>query len=225
MVYRRNRANRAASKPGLTNLEEVVLNNTGPKVKLSRRLGIPLTPKAARVMEKKSYPPGAHGQSKQFQRKVSEFGRQLMEKQRLRAQYNIHERQLRNYMARATRKQGVTGNVLLQILETRLDAFIYRAGFAPTIYAARQLVTHGHVLIDDRRVDLPGNEVEIGQSVTIKPKSRQMPLIIEAIGNANPPSYIEVDRNNFSARLLRLPEREEVPVICELSLVTEYYSR
>ena len=201
------------------------MNNTGPKVKLSRRLGIPLTAKAARVMEKKGYPPGEHGRDKQFQRKVSEFGRQLMEKQRLRAQYNIHERQMRNYMARATRKQGVTGNVLLQILETRLDAFIYRAGFAPTIYAARQLVNHGHILVDNQRVDLPAYEIKISQTITVKPKSRQMPLITDAIGNSNPPPYIDVDKTGFAARLLRMPDREEVPVICELSLVTEYYSR
>lgn len=201
------------------------MNNTGPKVKLSRRLGVPLTLKAARIMEKKGYPPGEHGRDKQFQRKVSEFGRQLMEKQRLRAQYNIHERQMGNYMDRATRKQGVTGNVLIQILETRLDAFIYRAGFAPTIYAARQLVTHGHILVDERRVDLPAYEIEIGQTISVKPKSRQMPLIVDALGNGTSAPYIDVDKNNFSARLLRLPEREEVPVICELSLVTEYYSR
>lgn len=201
------------------------MNNTGPKVRLSRRLGIPLTPKAARIMEKKSYPPGQHGPERKFQRKVSEFGRQLMEKQRLRAQYNIHERQMSNYMARATSKQGITGHVLLQILETRLDAFIYRAGFAPTIYAARQLVNHGHILVDNQRVDLPAYEIKIGQTIAVKPKSRQMPLIIEAIGSSNPPAYIDVDKNNFAARLLRLPDREEVPVICELSLVTEYYSR
>lgn len=201
------------------------MNNTGPKVRLSRRLGIPLTPKAARVMEKKSYPPGQHGPERKFQRKVSEFGRQLMEKQRLRAQYNIHERQMSNYMARATRKQGITGNVLLQILETRLDAFIYRAGFAPTIYAARQLVNHGHILVDNQRVDLPAYEIKIDQTIAVKPKSRQMPLIIESMGSGNPPAYIDVDKNNYAARLLRLPDREEVPVICELSLVTEYYSR
>ncbi|RIK45082.1 MAG: 30S ribosomal protein S4 [Chloroflexi bacterium] len=197
----------------------------GPKVKLSRKLGIPLTAKAARIMDKKSHPPGEHGREKQFRRKVSDYARQLLEKQRLRAQYNIHERQMRNYVDRAVRKKGVTGNTLIQILETRLDAFVHRAGLAPTIYAARQLVGHGHVQVNGRRVDLPAYELRPNDVVTIKESSRQMPLILDAVDNANPPSYIELDKANLRARLLRLPEREETPIICELPLVIEYYSR
>jgi small subunit ribosomal protein S4 len=198
---------------------------TGPKVKLSRKLGIPLTAKAARIMDKKPHPPGQHGREKQIRRKVSDYAKQLLEKQRLRGQYNIHERQMRNYVDRAVRKKGVTGNTLLQILESRLDAFIQRAGFAPSIYAARQLVNHGHVLVNGRRVDMPAYEVRPGEMISIKEASRRMPLIEEAVSNATPPPYIELDKTNYAARLNRLPEREEMPIICELPLVIEYYSR
>jgi small subunit ribosomal protein S4 len=203
----------------------MIVNYSGPKVKLSRRLGIPLTAKAARVMEKRPYPPGEHGQDKKFSRKTSDFGRQLLEKQKLRAQYNIHERQMRNYMDRAARKKGVTPTILLQILESRLDAFIHRAGLAPTIYAARQFVSHGHILVDGKRVNLPAYEVHLGQTVAVKEKSRRMPAFQSAVADANPPDYIALDKNNLSAQLVRLPERDDVPVICEIQLVTEFYSR
>ncbi|MCX6047199.1 MAG: 30S ribosomal protein S4 [Chloroflexi bacterium] len=201
------------------------MNYTGAKVKLSRRLGVPLTPKAAKIMEKRNYPPGQHGQSNQFRRKVSDYGRQLMEKQKLRAQYNIHERQMRNYIDRATRRKGVTGDNLFQILESRLDAFVQRAGFARTIYAARQFVSHGHILVDGQRVNLPAYELKLGQQVAIKEKSRRMPGIQDALGDANPPSYITLSKENMSAQLARLPQRDEVPVVCEVQLVVEYYSR
>jgi len=201
------------------------VNYTGPKVKLSRQIGVPITPKAARIMEKRSYPPGQHGQAKQFRRKVSDYGRQLMEKQKLRAQYNIHERQMRNYIDRATRKKGVTGDVLFQILESRLDAVVYRAGFARTIYAARQYVNHGHVLVDGKRVNLPAQEIQVGQTVSIKQKSRTMPNIQEAVSDAATPSYLSLNKDNMAVQLVRLPQREEVPVICEVQLVVEYYSR
>lgn len=201
------------------------MNYTGPKVKLSRQIGVPITPKAARIMEKRSYPPGQHGQAKQFRRKVSDYGRQLMEKQKLRAQYNIHERQMRNYIDRATRKKGVTGDVLFQILESRLDAVVYRAGFARTIYAARQYVNHGHVLVDGKRVNLPAQEIQVSQTVSIKQKSRTMPNIQEAVSDAAPPSYLSLNKENLAVQLVRLPQREEVPVICEVQLVVEYYSR
>jgi len=201
------------------------MNYTGPKVKLSRHLGIPLTAKAAKVMEKRNYPPGEHGQSQKFRRKVSDYGRQLLEKQKLRAQYNIHERQMRNYIDRATRRKGVTPDVLLQILESRLDSFVYRAGFATSIYAARQYVSHGHILVDGKRVNLPAYELKLGQIVQVKEQSRTIPNIQGVFADANPPSYIALNRNNYSAQLVRLPQRAEVPVVCEVPLVIEYYSR
>lgn len=201
------------------------MNYTGPKVKLARRLGIPLTPKAARIMEKKPHPPGEHGRESRFRRKVSDYGRQLLEKQKLRAQYNIHERQMRNYVRLAAKSKSVTGDRLLQILESRLDAFVLRAGLARTIYAARQYVTHGHFLVDGKRVNLPAYQLKPGQVVTVKEKSRHLPGFQDALIDANPPGYISLDKENLTASLLRLPERLEVPVICDLQQVIEFYSR
>jgi small subunit ribosomal protein S4 len=201
------------------------MNYTGPKVKLSRRLGVPLTPKAARIMQRRPHPPGQHGKTQKGRRKRSDYGRQLLEKQKLRAQYNIHERQMRNYVARAMRKSGVTGEVLVQLLESRLDAFVLRAGFVNTIYAARQFVSHGHVHVDGRPVNLPGYQLKPGQIVTVKEKSRRMPLVQESLSNAHPPAYVTLDKDAFSAQLARLPQPDEAPILCDLQLVIEYYSR
>lgn len=201
------------------------MNYTGSKVKLSRGLGIALTPKAARVMEKKANPPGMHGAKQVMRRKVSDYAKQLREKQRLRAQYNVHEKQMRNYVDRASRRSGKTGDNLIQILETRLDALVLRAGFARTIFAARQYVNHGHVLVDGKKVDLPAYEVKPGQKISLKQSSRQMPDIQIAMAEANPPTYLAVNPNDFSFEMMRIPYRDEVPVICDQQLVVEYYSR
>lgn len=201
------------------------MNKTGAKVKLSRQLGIALTPKAAKVMEKKPHPPGEHGRTQNFRRKLSDFKRQLMEKQKLRAQYNIHERQLRNYFDKAQRKKGNTGDNLLQMLETRLDAVVLRGGLARTIYAARQLVTHGHILVNGERVDVPGYTVKVGDVVSVKVKSLQLPGIQEAMGDSQPISYLALDRNSGTIRVNEIPAREYIPVICDVPLVIEFYSR
>lgn len=201
------------------------MNYTGPKVRRSRRLGVALTPKAARVMEKRPNPPGQHGPAKAIRQRISDYGKQLLEKQRLRAQYNIHERQMRNYVARAVRRKGNTGDVLLQILESRLDAFVLRAGLARTIYAARQYVTHGHFMVNDKPINLPAYEIKVGDRVAVRPKSQRLPCFAEALEAAHPPSYITLDKDNLSAQLLRLPERSEVPIICDIPRVIEYYSR
>ena len=201
------------------------MNNNGPKVRLSRQLGIPLTPKAAKVMEKKPYPPGQHGRTQTFRRRFSEYKRQLMEKQKLRAQYNIGERQLRNYFQKAQRKKGNTGEVLLQMLEMRLDAVVLRGGLARTIYAARQFVSHNHILVNGRRVNVSGYTCQVGDVISVKPKSRKMPAFQEAMDDAQPVSYLELDRDEMSIRVTRIPERDEIPVICETSLVIEFYSR
>jgi len=201
------------------------MNKTGPKVKLSRSLGIALTPKAARVMEKKPHPPGEHGRVQNFRRKVSDYKRQLMEKQKLRAQYNIHERQLRNYLDKAQRKKGNTGDNLLQMLEMRLDAIVLRGGLARTIYAARQLVTHGHILVNGKRVDVPGYTAAVGDVISVKPKSLQLPGIQEALGDAQSISYLMLDRNAATVRVNEIPQRDYIPVICDVPLVIEFYSR
>jgi small subunit ribosomal protein S4 len=201
------------------------MNKTGAKVKLSRQLGIALTPKAAKVMEKKPHPPGEHGRTQNFRRKLSDYKRQLMEKQKLRAQYNIHERQLRNYFDKAQRKKGNSGDNLVQMLEMRLDAVVLRGGLARTIYAARQLVTHGHILVNGQRVDVPGYTVKVGDVVSVKTKSLQLPGIQEAMADSQPISYLSLDRNAGTIRVNEVPAREFIPVICDVPLVIEFYSR
>jgi small subunit ribosomal protein S4 len=203
------------------------MNYTGPKVRLSRRLGIALTPKAARVMEKRSGPPGQHGPAKAFRSvRLSDYKRQLTEKQRLRAQYNVHERQMRNYFRRALKSSGNTGEALIQLLESRLDALVLRAGFARTIYAARQFVTHGHITVNGRRVSLPGYRLSPGDALAVKAASQAIPAFAQAReASTSAPAYLEIERGQLSARFLRLPTRDEAPVICEVQAVVEFYSR
>jgi small subunit ribosomal protein S4 len=198
------------------------MNFRGPKVKLSRSLGLPLTPQAAEIMKRRPYGPGQHGQARS--RKPSEYKVQLLEKQRVRFQYNISERQMSNYFERAARANGATGEVLIQLLETRLDAFVYRAGFARTIYAARQYVTHGHLLVNGKAVNIPSYSLKVGDVVSVKPNSSLLQQMEEALKSASQPAYISVVNGN-SARFVQMPGREDVPVIGELSLVVEYYSR
>jgi small subunit ribosomal protein S4 len=195
----------------------------GPKVKLARQLGIALTPKAARVMERRPNPPGQHGATPR--RKVSGYKKQLVEKQRLRAQYNMSERQLSNAFAEAIRQPGNTGVRLLQLLEMRLDAVVLRAGFVRTIYAARQAVTHGHVQVNGEKVDRPSRRVKPGDVVSLAPKSRDLAAFSVPLEVARPPAYLELDKEKRSARVREIPEREQIPIQCEASLVIEYYSR
>ncbi len=160
---------------------------TGSKIKKSRSLGIPLSPKAERFLNKRPYPPGQHGLNQQMRRrKQSPYKMQLMEKQRLRAQYNIHERQMRNYYKKASRK-GDMGNTLIQLMEARLDAVVVRGGLARSIFAARQYVNHGHIQVDGRKVDIPSYQVKPGQVITVKQKSRNMNCFLEAIETTAPP--------------------------------------
>jgi len=200
---------------------------TGPKAKLSRSLGIALTPKAARVMERRPHPPGQHGveQRGARRRRVSDYKRQLIEKQRLRAQYDIHERQMRNYFRKASQRSGNTTENLIHELETRLDAVVLRGGLAPTIYAARQFVSHGHILVNDRRVTYPGYVIRPNDVVSVKASGRNIPALVEAVENGAPPPYLELNKDAMAVTLRYLPAREEVPVICDLSQVVEFYSR
>jgi small subunit ribosomal protein S4 len=199
------------------------VNRTGPKVKLARQLGIALTPKAARVMERRPNPPGQHGASPR--RKVSGYKKQLVEKQRLRAQYNISERQMQNAFSDAIRQPGNTGVRLLQLLEFRLDAVVLRAGFVRTIYAARQAVSHGHVMVNGKRVDRPSRRLRPGDVVSLAQKSRDMIAFTAPLEVARPPAYLELDKDARNVRIREIPEREQIPVQCEASLVIEYYSR
>ena len=197
---------------------------SGPKVKRSRSLGIPLTPKAAKVMERRPNPPGQHGPTVR-RTKMSDYKRQLLEKQRLRFQYNISERQMVNYYLKASRLQGATGDNLIRLLETRLDALVYRAGLARTIYAARQYVNHGHIQVNGQKVDIPSFQLKVGDVLSVKPSSQNLVCFEEALQEANPPIYLNLTANQKSARLVNIPLRDDVGVICEVPLVVEYYSR
>jgi small subunit ribosomal protein S4 len=195
----------------------------GPKVKIARALGLALTPKAARIMERRTNRPGQHGAT--TRRKVSDYKKQLLEKQRLRAQYNISERQLQNLFTTATRLTGNTGVRLLQLLELRLDAVVLRAGLVRTIYAARQAVTHGHILVNGRKSDRPARRLRPGDVVSLAARSRDLAAFTGPLESARPPGYLELDRERRSVRVREVPEREQIPVLCEVSQVVEYYSR
>lgn len=196
----------------------------GPKVKLSRKVGFAITPKARKVLDRKPGTPGQHGNARR-RPKQSDYAKQLIEKQRLRLQYNIHERQMTNTIKRAARLQGNKVDVLVQLLEQRLDALVMRAGFARSIYAARQYVRHGHVLVNGKKVDMPAYAVQPNDIIEVKEKSRKLEGFQEAIRSSAPPPYLDVSKADFSAKFLYLPPREEVPVVCEVPLVIEYYSR
>jgi small subunit ribosomal protein S4 len=204
-------------------------DRTRRTVRLSRALGVPLTPKAARYFEVRPYPPGEHGRARR--RTESEYALGLRQKQLLRAQYGIREAQMRKVFDEARRAQGRTGDVLVELLEMRLDAVVLRAGFARTIAQARQAVVHQHVLVDGQRVDRPSFRVSPGQTVSIAPKSVPLtPFQVAAAGAHRDvlptlPRYLEVDLERLTATLARKPEREEVPVTCEVSRVVEFYAR
>ena len=195
-----------------------------PVGKLSRSLGLPLTDKAVAVFERRPYPPGAHGRNKR--RNDGEYALQLREKQRLKAQYFVSEKQLRRCYTEAARRNGLTGELLIEDLETRLDATVLRAGLARTIYQARQLVVHRHVFVDGVRHDRPGARLVPGQVVSIRPRSRDLPVFQEArTFDRVVPGHLSVDRSGLSVLVVRLPRRHELPVVCDERLVVEFYSR
>jgi small subunit ribosomal protein S4 len=194
-----------------------------------RRFGVALapSPKYARILERRPNPPGQHGARARRSKKIGAYGSRLFEKQKLRAFYGIAERQMRRYFDEAQRKQGPTGTNLLRLLEQRLDNIVYRLGMAPSIWAARQLVGHGHVLVDGKRVDIPSYQLRPGQRVGVTEKirrGREMSVWRER-GGIVPPAYLELDNENLSGKLVREPERDEIPVPVDDRLVIEFYSR
>jgi len=203
------------------------MNYTGPKVRLSRKLGTPLTPKAEKVMQKKAYPPGQHGPN-QRNRKVSIYKRQLVEKQLLRTHYNIHERQMRNYYRKAAKLPANTADAMVSMLETRLDAVVTRGGLARTIYAARQYVSHNHILVNGKSVNLPAYQVKEGDVISVVESSHEKKCFQQALAAAaTQPGYLELDKEKMAVRLSRMPKIPEIPVVRDhdLSLVIEYYAR
>jgi small subunit ribosomal protein S4 len=179
-------------------------------------------------VNKREYGPGQHGQRRKS--KLSDYGVQLKAKQKLRGYYgNISEKQFRSIYAEAIRMKGDSGANLIGLLESRLDAIVYRAKFVPTVFAARQFVNHGHVKVNGRRVNISSFRVKVGDTVEVKEASRQMNLVVEAraLGERDVPDYIEVNDSTLSAKLTRIPTPSEVPyaVMMEPHLVVEYYSR
>jgi small subunit ribosomal protein S4 len=198
-------------------------------VRRSRALGLALTPKAVRFWERRPYPPGEHGRTRRPSR--TDYSGQLLEKQRLRAQYGVRERQLRRAVAEAKRRDGRTGDVLVQLLEMRLDAVVLRSGLARTIAQARQIVGHRHVTVDGLVVDKPSYRVRPGQVVSVRERSRAMaPFVIAAAGGHREvlptvPEYLALGSDGLSVQVAREPRRPEVPVTCDVALVVEFYAR
>lgn len=201
----------------------------GPKAKKQRRFGEVLIPRAKyqRIIGKRAHPPGEHGREKSFRSgRRSDYATQLDEKQKLAFVYNIREKQMRRYFLDARRQQGPTGENLLGLLERRLDNLVYRAGFAATIWAARQLVTHGHIYVNGKRLDLPSYSVIPGDKISVRPKMQKNPHIVESLeATTTVPSYLLMEKSDFAATLTRLPERAEIPVPIEEQLVVEFYAR
>lgn len=203
-------------------------SRTRSKTRLSRALGLALTPKAAKYLEKRPYAPGEHGRTKR--KADSDFAVRLREKQRLRAQYGIREAQLKKTFEEAKRSAGLTGENLVELLEMRLDAILLRAAFARTIAQARQLVVHRHILVNGELVDRPSFRVKPGSLVHVREKSeRTEPFQVAAAGGhvdvlPTLPGYLDVALDKLEVTLTRRPQRAEVPVTCDVQLVVEYYA-
>jgi small subunit ribosomal protein S4 len=197
------------------------------KYKINRRLGLNLWGRPKSPINKREYGPGQHGQRR---KKPSDYGIQLMAKQRLKGYYgNIGERQFRRIYEEASRRRGDTGENLIGLLERRLDAVVYRAKFVPTVFAARQFVNHGHVRVNGKRVNIASYQVKEGDVVEVKNKSKNLALVLEAAGSPerDVPDYLEVDQKAMKATFIRTPGLADVPypVQMEPNLVIEYYSR
>lgn len=199
---------------------------TGPKTKVSRRYGVPLFG-PSKSLERKSYPPGMHG-PRSARRKQSDYAIALGEKQKLRHQYGVLERQFRRYFQIALSRRGVTGETLLQLLETRLDNVVFRLGFANSRSGARQLVGHGHITVNGRKVDIASFNVKPGDTVAFKesPKSRQLAVRNMEFTQIVPvPDWLTANKEQFTGQMVRIPTRDEIQPLVNEQLIVELYSR
>jgi small subunit ribosomal protein S4 len=197
---------------------------TGPKTKIARKFGEAIFG-ADKVLSKKNYPPGQHGNNRK--RKTSEYGIQLREKQKAKYTYGVLEKQFRNMFEKASRSKGITGEVLLQLLESRLDNVVFRLGLAPTRAAARQLVSHRHVVVDGKVVNISSYTVKPGQIVGVREKSKSLEAIGDALAGFNHSKYswIEWNQSALNGKLLHLPERADIPENIKEQLIVELYSK
>lgn len=202
---------------------------TGPKGKLVRRFGVNIygNPKYDRLLERRSHGPGQHG-SNQARRKVSDYGQQLVEKQKLRHTYGLLEKQFRRTFRKAQQMRGVTGDNLLNLLETRLDSIAFRAGFGCTLMQARQLVNHGHLKVNGRRVDIASFRVRVGDLITVRDSSASRELASRYLME-NPrfdsAEWFTIDRKELSVTVNRLPQRDEIQVAANEQMIVELYSK
>ena len=204
---------------------------TGPKWRIARRLGVNIyvgeekSQKGKSILDRRPYPPGQHGRSR---RKISYYGRQLMEKQKVKYYYGIREEQFRRFYQMAERMRGQTGENLLKLLESRLDNVVYRLGFGKSHRHARQLVVHGHILVNGKKVDRPSYFVKPGDVIEVREKSRNIPQIKEGIELAQRrgiPSWLELDAENFKGVVKAEPTRDEIEIPIEEHLIVELYSK
>ncbi|AMM98288.1 30S ribosomal protein S4 [Bacillus pumilus] len=196
---------------------------TGPSWKISRRLGISLSG-TGKELEKRPYAPGPHGPGQR--KKLSEYGLQLQEKQKLRHMYGVNERQFRTLFDKAAKIPGKQGENFMILLETRLDNLVYRLGLARTRRQARQLVNHGHILVDGSRVDIPSFSVKPGQTIALREKSQNLAVVKESVEvNSFVPEYLTFDAEKLEGTFTRLPERSELAPEISEQLIVEFYSR
>ena len=197
---------------------------TGPKTKIARKFGEPIFGED-KVFAKRNFPPGQHGQNRR--KKTSEYGTQLREKQKAKYTYGVLERQFRNLFDKAARTKGITGEVLLQLLESRLDNVVYRLGLAPSRPAARQLVLHKHINVNGKNVNIPSYRVMPGDVVTVREKSKSLEVIADSVSGFNHSKYpwIEWDESIKGGKFLHLPQREDIPETIKEQLIVELYSK
>lgn len=196
-------------------------NYTGPKVKLSRRVGVPIADIPKHTAKRQLNPPGMHG----FRgRRLRDYGIRLNEKQKLRYHYNVMEKQLRRYVDESSRAKGNTGEVLWRLLEQRLDNVIRRLGWARTIWQARQLVGHGHVLVNGRKTDVPSFQVSVNDEVTLKEKAQKnVREFMESLPGHEAPAWLTFDPSTLTAKIIATPTSDQVPFDVNMNLIIEYY--
>ena len=196
---------------------------TGPAYKKSRRLGFS-TLENGKDLAKRPYAPGQHGQSRR--KKLSEYGIQMQEKQKVRTLYGLNEKQFRHIFERASKMKGIAGENLLMLLESRLDNMVYRLGMARTRRSARQIVNHGHILVNGKKVDIPSYTIKVGDIISVKENSKNHPAIIDSLEqNRTVPAFLEMDKKNLTGKYLRTPERSELNPEVNEQLIVEFYNR